>query len=114
MVAYADANKNHVQDAGDVMIAEIVDTNGSGSVDPGDTINMIGGLAGRRYEEQPAASADLWDPVTDSWTTIKYPKAGTDQGHTAMTLTHGTVVVIGGRQEHGKDRIINSIEAWAP
>jgi Ca2+-binding RTX toxin-like protein len=40
VVAYADANRNHLYDAGDVMIAEIVDTNGTGSVDPGDTINM--------------------------------------------------------------------------
>ncbi len=40
VVAYADANPNHAYDAGDVMIAEIVDSDRSGGVSVTDTINM--------------------------------------------------------------------------
>ena len=40
VVAYTDANLNHIYDTGDVMIAEIVDTDGSGTVSVNDTINM--------------------------------------------------------------------------
>jgi hypothetical protein len=32
VVAHADANRNHAHDAGDVMIAEIVDSNGAVAV----------------------------------------------------------------------------------
>ncbi len=40
VIAYADVNTNHVYDAGDVMIAKIVDTNGDGAVTVGDIIKM--------------------------------------------------------------------------
>jgi hypothetical protein len=40
VIAYSDINTNHVYDAGDVMIAKIVDTNGDTVISPGDTIKM--------------------------------------------------------------------------
>ena len=40
VIAYADVNTNHVYDAGDVMIAKIVDSITDGAVGPGDTIKM--------------------------------------------------------------------------
>jgi hypothetical protein len=40
VIAYSDVNNNQAYDAGDVMIAKIVDTNGDTVISPGDTIKM--------------------------------------------------------------------------
>jgi hypothetical protein len=49
VIAYSDVNNNQVFDAGDVMIAKIVDTDKSGTINPGDTIKM------GQYPTSPAA-----------------------------------------------------------
>ena len=40
VIAYGDVNTNHVYDAGDVLIAKIIDTKTNGDIDVGDTVKM--------------------------------------------------------------------------
>ena len=86
MVAYADANKNHAYDTGDVMIAEIVDTNGTGSVDPGDTINM------GQYPTTPLAVAPAAIRKTmEDWPVRSHPVTSAD-----LSADPDEMVVYGG------------------
>ena len=86
VVAYADANKNHAYDAGDVLIAEIVDTNGTGSVDPGDTINM------GQYPTTPLAVAPAAIRQTmEDWPVRSHPVTSAD-----LNADPDVMVVYGG------------------
>lgn len=76
---------------------------------------LVGGYRIGERAYQPLASAVLWDPVSGEGETVKYPRAGADTGQTMTALPDGTVLVIGGRDMHGRgDRTIGSIEAWQP
>jgi hypothetical protein len=68
-------------------------------------------VGGHNKTGRPVPTALVWDPVAGDRGRLKYPKAGADAGHTATTLGNGTVIVIGGRDEHHDGRVIGSVEA---
>ena len=86
-VAYADANQNDLYDAGDVMIAEIVDTNRDGIVSNDDTINM-GQYPTRLDAVQPARIRQTYEP----WTVKTHTVSGGDQlaAPDAVQVSDGT------------------------
>ena len=76
---------------------------------------LVGGYRIGERADRPLASAVIWDPETGQREAIRYPRAGADAGHTITVLADGTVLVIGGREMHGRgDRTVGSIEAWQP
>lgn len=88
VIAYSDVNNNQVHDAGDVMIAKIVDTNGDKVISPGDTIKMD------RYPTSPAVitTAGVREAFED-WRvkthTVATVSSNTDE-RTVTTTTGGT------------------------
>ncbi len=77
-------------------------------------VMLVGGVAmgGAKTRDRPVQHASVWDPTTNAWMTLKYPKAGADEGQATVLAADGTVLVIGGRDLHDrKARAIGSVEA---
>ncbi len=72
---------------------------------------FIGGLNKAR---RPIPRASTWDPVSGGRQALAWPRDGGDIGHTATTLSDGTVIVIGGRDLHRDGQAITKIEALVP
>lgn len=75
---------------------------------PDGRVLFVGGLSQAR---RPIPRASAWDPVSGERTPLPWPREGADVGHTATARSDGTVVVIGGRDDHRDGRIIPTIEA---
>lgn len=78
---------------------------------PDGRLLFIGGLNKAR---RPIPRASTWDPDSGQRQALAWPRDGGDIGHTATTLTDGTVIVIGGRDLHRDGQAITKIEALAP
>jgi hypothetical protein len=99
--------------AGPVATASVVDTSGSivplpalhdarawhtATILADGSVLIAGGLAADR---QPLASAERFDPATETWTRVTMPAAAARAGHTATLLTDGRVLVAGGLAPDG-------------
>ena len=74
---------------------------------------MVGGYGGNRPLNNPELSAELYDPVTGSWSVtggLGMPR----RGHTATLLPNGKVLVAGGAPSLGSDPSLNSAELYDP
>lgn len=76
-------------------------------------VMLVGGHAITPRRDRPLASAAIWDPADDSWSSVKYPRSGADSGQTATVTADGIVLVVGGRDLHDRhSRAIAAVEAW--
>jgi N-acetylneuraminic acid mutarotase/(2Fe-2S) ferredoxin len=74
---------------------------------------VVGGYGGNRPLNNPELSAELYDPVTGSWSVtggLGMPRLG----HTATLLPNGKVLVAGGAPSSGSDPSLNSAELYDP
>ena len=74
---------------------------------------VVGGYGGNRPLNNPELSAELYDPVTGSWSVtggLGMPRSG----HTATLLPNGKVLVAGGALSLGSDPSLNSAELYDP
>ena len=74
---------------------------------------VVGGYGGNRPLNNPELSAELYDPVTGSWSVtggLGMPR----RGHTATLLPNGKVLVAGGAPSLGSDPSLNSAELYDP
>jgi len=77
---------------------------------PGGQVLVVGGMSDE-YGGETLASAELYDPATDTWS-LTGP-LGTPRGHhTASLLRDGTVLVVGGSDAAGRPRA--SAELYDP
>lgn len=82
-------------------------------VPPDGRVMLVGGVVSGERRDRPQKHAPIWDPATDSWSRVKYPQDGADEGQAATVPPDGTVLVVGGRDLHGgKTKTIGWIEAW--
>ena len=80
---------------------------------PNGKVLVVGGYGGNRPLNSPELSAELYDPVTGSWSVtggLGMPR----RGHTATLLPDGKVLVAGGAPSLGSDPSLNSAELYDP
>jgi hypothetical protein len=93
--------------AGEMARARVVQT---ATVLPDGRVLVIGGMVPNNLEKS-AARAEIWDPVTASFSPAGSLLEGRD-GHTATLLPDGRVLVIGG--DRGRNDWTRSAEVWDP
>jgi N-acetylneuraminic acid mutarotase len=74
---------------------------------------VVGGWGGNRPLNSPELSAELYDPVTGSWSVtggLNMPRTW----HTATLLPNGKVLVAGGKPSLGSYPSLNSAELYDP
>ena len=82
---------------------------------PNGTILVVGGFTGDQGSGQSIAATEVYDPTTDTWTTVgSLTKAR--HGHTATLLPDGRVLVTGGesRGANGATELTSSAEIYDP
>ena len=80
---------------------------------PNGKVLVVGGYGGNRPLNGPELSAELYDPVTGSWSVtggLGMPRSG----HTPTLLPNGKVLVAGGADSLGSDPSLNSAELYDP
>jgi hypothetical protein len=83
---------------------------------PDGRVLVVGGLSGQRINDTDNltvhATAEIWDPVTASFSPAGSPLVEARRGHTATLLPDGRVLVVGGAND-GEDAMA-SAEMWEP
>ena len=74
---------------------------------------LVTGGATQQYAVGNAWSAEIFDPITGTWT-FTAPMRGWRFEHTATLLSDGTVLVAGGRTRYGPEPVIATAEIYNP
>ena len=72
---------------------------------------VVGGIVRSKHGQESLASAEVWDPATDSFTQASGSLLRGRQWHTATLLRDGRVLIVGGV---GTDGIEDGAELWDP
>jgi Domain of unknown function (DUF1929)/Calx-beta domain/Kelch motif len=83
---------------------------------PNGKVLVTGGVAGDGFnnEAYPVLNAEIWDPVTETWTTLPPMQVTRGYHSTALLLPDGRVLVAGGGQGAGATSFHNVAEFYAP
>lgn len=77
---------------------------------------LVAGGSGPGSEYYGLASAELYDPVTDSWSSARDMAEGRYAGHTATLLPSGEVLVVGGMENNflaGAELYAPATDSWS-